>query len=359
MMKKTLATLLSLTAAFALSACGGSQTPGTEAAGSPPPSSQASQDAQTSAAGNSVEACTLTFSTTMSQGTTNVDYFDKALDLITEQSGGAIQFSRTYSGTLGGEHDLGVMCMDGDLDIVCVGPGNLADWDTAFQVFDCPFLFHDFDHYDAVLNDSAYQAWLDEKGAGLGITFLMTGNQGFKGIINSKHAVHSPADLKDLKIRVPDSSSLIEIGAAMGYVPTPVAATDQYMSLSQGIIDGADHSMVAHLNWKLTELAKYFTETNHNLQSTFLFINREKLESLPPEYQEIILSACSRMQDEMNKQTRTDAEESFSKAADEGVEIIPYSDVDVDAFKSALSEIITKYSAADEKLYQIIVEAGK
>ena len=251
------------------------------------------------------------------------------------------------------------MCMYGDQDIVCVGPGNLAYWDTAFQVFDCPFLFKDFDHYDAVLADNAYKTWLDDKGVSLGVTFLMTGNQGFKGIINSKHAVRSSADLKDLKIRVPDSTSLIEIGTAMGYVPTPVAATDQYMSLSQGIIDGADHSMVAHLNWKLTELAKYFTETNHNLQSTFLFINREKLESLPQEYQEIILSACAQMQDEMNKQTRKDADESLDKARAEGVEILPYSDVDVESFRSALSDIIAKYSAADESLYQIIVNDGK
>ncbi len=355
-MKKTLTILMSLTIAFTLASCGGSKAPVTEAGSS---SSSATEATQTSETQPPEKTYTLTFSTTMSQGTTNVDYYDKALDLITEQSGGVIQFSRTYSGTLGGEHDLGVMCMDGDLDIVCVGPGNLADWDTAFQVFDCPFLFKDFDHYDAVLADNAYKTWLDDKGASLGVTFLMTGNQGFKGIINSKHAVRSSADLKDLKIRVPDSTSLIEIGTAMGYVPTPVAATDQYMSLSQGIIDGADHSMVAHLNWKLTELAKYFTETNHNLQSTFLFINREKLESLPQEYQEIILSACAQMQDEMNKQTRKDADESLDKARAEGVEILPYSDVDVESFRSALSDIIAKYSAADESLYQIIVNDGK
>ena len=70
---------------------------------------------------------------------------DKALDLITERTNGDVTFSRTYSGTLGSEHDLGVMCQSGDIDIVCIGPGQWSDWDEAFKVFDCPFLFTSFD----------------------------------------------------------------------------------------------------------------------------------------------------------------------------------------------------------------------
>ena len=61
----------------------------------------------------------------------------------------------------------------------------------------------------------------------------------------------------------------------------------------------------------------------------------------------------------MNKQTRKDADESLDKARAEGVEILPYSDVDVESFRLALSDIIAKYSAADESLYQIIVNDGK
>ena len=81
----------------------------------------------------------MTFSTAVSQEQSSTIYMDKALDLITERTNGDVTFSRTYAGTLGSEHDLGVMCTNGDLDIVCIGPGQWSEWDEAFKVFDCPF----------------------------------------------------------------------------------------------------------------------------------------------------------------------------------------------------------------------------
>ena len=213
------------------------------------------------AAAASAEKYQMTFSTAVSQEQSSTIYMDKALDLITERTNGDVTFSRTYSGTLGSEHDLGVMCQSGDIDIVCIGPGQWSDWDEAFKVFDCPFLFTSFDHFDRVLASEDYQAWLKEHGDAQGVTFVMTFNQAFKGILNKNRDVYSTADLAGLKLRVPDSASLIEIGTAMGYVPTPTAAADQYMSLSQGIVDGADHALWAHQTWKLTEIAKHYSDT--------------------------------------------------------------------------------------------------
>lgn len=76
------------------------------------------------AAAASAEKYQMTFSTAVSQEQSSTIYMDKALDLITERTNGDVTFSRTYSGTLGSEHDLGVMCQSGDIDIVCIGPGQ-------------------------------------------------------------------------------------------------------------------------------------------------------------------------------------------------------------------------------------------
>ena len=240
---------------------------------------------------------------------------DKALDLITERTNGDVTFSRTYSGTLGSEHDLGVMCQSGDIDIVCIGPGQWSDWDEAFKVFDCPFLFTSFDHFDRVL---------------------------------------ASADLAGLKLRVPDSASLIEIGTAMGYVPTPTAAADQYMSLSQGIVDGADHALWAHQTWKLTEIAKHYSDTRHALQCVFFIMNNDSLASLPEEYQKIVLDTFAEVEKELADQTRKDSDESYVKAEADGVKVIPYEEIDIDSFKQALSGVVDEYSNLAPDLYDII-----
>lgn len=296
----------------------------------------------------------LTYSTPLAQTQSSTIYFDKALDKIEELTHGEVTFSRTYSGTLGSEHDLGIMVTNGDIDVTCVGPGQWSDWDEAFKVFDCPFAFVDFDHFDRLLASEDYQAWLTEHGDALNLKFVVTFNQAFKGILNKDHDVYSTADLSGLKLRVPDSASLIEIGNAMGYTATPTAAADQYMSLSQGIVDGADHALWAHQSWKLTEIAKHYSETNHALQCVFFVINKDSLAKLPEDYQKIVLDAFAECERDLAAQTRQDAENSYTTAQADGVKIIPYEEMDIDSFKAALQPIIDSYSALDAGLYSII-----
>lgn len=296
----------------------------------------------------------LVYSTPLAQTQSSTIYFDAALDKIEELTNGEVKFSRTYAGTLGSEHDLGVMVTNGDIDITCVGPGQWSDWDEAFKVFDCPFAFVDFDHFDRLIASEDYQAWLTKHGDALGLKFVVTFNQAFKGIINKERDVYSTADLAGLKLRTPDSASLIEIGNAMGYTATPCAAADQYMNLSQGIVDGADHALWAHQSWKLTEIAKHYSETNHALQCVFFVMNSESLAALPQEYQTIILDTFAQCEKDLAAQTRLDAENSYKVAADEGVKIVPYSEIDVASFKTALQPIIDNYSKLDTELYGVI-----
>lgn len=296
----------------------------------------------------------LTYSTPLAQTQSSTIFFDKALDKIEEETNGDVTFTRTYSGTLGSEHDLGVMVTNGDIDITCVGPGQWSDWDEAFKVFDCPFAFVDFDHFDRFIASEDYQNWLTAHGDPLNLKFVVTFNQAFKGILNKERDVYSTEDLAGLKLRVPDSASLIEIGNAMGYTATPTAAADQYTSLSQGIVDGADHALWAHESWKLTEIAKHYSETNHALQLVFFVMNKDSLAELPEEYQKIVLDAFAECEKDLAVQTRKDAEDSYAIAEEDGVKIIPYSEIDVDSFKTALQPIIDEYSQIDPELYGII-----
>ena len=296
----------------------------------------------------------LTYSTPLSQTQTSTILFDKALDEIEEKTNGDVTFSRTYSGTLGTEHDLGVMVTNGDIDITCVGPGQWSDWDEAFKVFDCPFAFKDFDHFERFIASDEYNEWLTKHGDALGLDFVVTFNQAFKGILNKDRDVYSTDDLKGLKLRVPDSASLIEIGNAMGYTATPCAAADQYTNLSQGVVDGADHALWADESWKLTEIAKHYSETNHALQFVFFVMNKDSLDSLPEDYQQIVLDAFAECQDAIEEQTRKDLDDSYEQAEADDVKIIKNDEIDIDSFKTALQSIIDEYSALDTDLYGII-----
>lgn len=83
-------------------------------------------------------------------------------------------------------------------------------------------------------------------------------------------------------------------------------------------------------------------------------MNKDSLAELPEDYQKIVRDAFAECERDLAAQTRLDAENSYALAEEESVKIIPYEDIDIDSFKTALQPIIDSYSALDPELYGII-----
>lgn len=353
-MKKLLSLTLAGAMALSLAACSNSAS--SASAESSVASSETSSAEDSAAAPG--ESYTLSFACTVSNTSPSAMLFEEALAQITERTNGAITFNTSYSGALGNEHDLGVNIVDGAIDLALVGPGEWASYDPAFYVLDTPFLYDDQDHFKTVLDSDFYKEFLKTKGDEIGFEVLVTLDQGIKGIINSKRPVYSPADLAGLKIRVPDSDSLIRVQAALGGTPSPIAASEQYTSISQGIIDGADHSLSAHVAWQLYDYAKYFTETNHALQTSYYVISKATMEKLPEEYQTIIREVMAEQEQAQYALAIEQAEADEQTFLDNGGEIVRNADVDVEAFRENCADIIAEFSAYDSTLYDSIRAAA-
>lgn len=335
-MKRILALIIAMTLTLALAACGSKDA------------SDDSTDAPPAADG---QTYTLTFACTTSNTSRSSASFEEALAKITERTNGAVTFNASYNGALGNEHDLGVNIVDGAIDMALVGPGEWANYDPAFYVFDTPFLYDNQEHFYKVLNSDMYKDFLKEKGDAIGMEVLITLDQGIKGIINSKHPVYAPSDLAGLKIRVPDSDALIRVQNAMGGTATPIAASEQYTALSQGIIDGADHSLMAHVVWQLYDYAKYFTETNHALQTSYYVISAKTMASLPQEYQDIIREVMAEEQENQYDITIEDDAGYRKTFEDNGGQIVTNDEIDHEAFNAALADIIDEFKANAPDLY--------
>lgn len=349
-MKKLISLILTGAMALGLTACG---TPAGSTANSAGPVSQGSN-----AASASGETYTLSFACTVSNTSPASVLFEEALAEITERTNGAVVFNTSYSGALGNEHDLGINIVDGAIDLALVGPGEWANYDPAFYVFDTPFLYDNEEHFKTVLDSDFYKDFLKTKGDEIGFEVLVTLDQGIKGIINSKHPVYSPADLAGLKIRVPDSDSLIRVQAALGGTPSPIAASEQYTSLSQGIIDGADHSLSAHVTWQLYDYAKYFTETNHALQTSYYVISKATMEKLPQEYQDIIREVMAEQEQAQYELAIEQAKTDEQTFLDNGGEIVRNADVDTEAFRENCAELIEEFTSYAPELYEEIRAAA-
>ena len=100
-------------------------------------------------------------------------------------------------------------------------------------------------------------------------------------IMSTKKAVHSPADIKGMKIRVPSKSSAAVV-KAYGGTPVLMPATKVYTSMSTGVVDGALMGADALLIFKLIEPTKFVTV------------------GLPEMYTEIFLTMNQKAYDELS-----------------------------------------------------------
>jgi TRAP-type C4-dicarboxylate transport system substrate-binding protein len=117
---------------------------------------------------------------------------------------------------------------------------------------------------------------------------LMLWNSDGAGIMSRERPVRRLEDMKGLKVRTPSAAQAAQI-QAMGATPIPMPVTQIYNSLERGVIDASMIPASAGLDFKLIEVAKYFTYNAPLGHSPFLVsMNRKRYESLPADLKKII-----------------------------------------------------------------------
>ena len=108
-------------------------------------------------------------------------------------------------------------------------------------------------------------------------------------LLSSKKVVKTLEDLKGLKVRIVGVPATEQF-KAYGAVPTPMPMPDVYQALDKGVVDSAGVPWEATLAFRLYEVAKNITIAPLPSVYFSLCANRKKMESLPKEVLEQIMS---------------------------------------------------------------------
>jgi hypothetical protein len=76
-----------------------------------------------------------------------------------------------------------------------------------------------------------------------GVVPLAWGENGYREISNSKHAIKTPADLKGMKIRVVGSPLFLDTFTALGANPTQMSWADAQPAMASGAVDGQENPL--------------------------------------------------------------------------------------------------------------------
>ena len=86
-------------------------------------------------------------------------------------------------------------------------------------------------------------------------------------ITNNTKEIHTPADLKGMKIRVQSDPIQMATFEALGASTMNVSFSELFTSLQQGLCDGQDNPVITNVSRKFYECQKYMTLLNHMIRA--------------------------------------------------------------------------------------------
>ena len=191
---------------------------------------------------------------------------------------------------VGGERDLMEGTSRNEFQIMQSGDMGVSTYGAKYAVTTVPFVFPG---YEGV--DKAYNGKLGEK---LNEAMIKNGNLRIVGLsrrgarlLTANKPIPSPAELKGLKLRVPEIKTWVEVWKEIGALPTPVAWPEVFTALQTGVVNGQENPVLQIYEAKLYEVQKYVMMTEH-ISSYFHWVVNEKFyQGLTPANRKIVEDA--------------------------------------------------------------------
>ncbi|MDD5833343.1 MAG: TRAP transporter substrate-binding protein, partial [Clostridiales bacterium] len=259
-MKKLLSVALAGAMALSLIACGNSSSSTASTTAAPAAAEKKEEAAAPAADGKVIElnlAHTLDAEHPVNLG---AEYF---ADKLAELSGGTMHVTVYPNSGLGDEDEVAEIQSYSDSITFSLPSGCvLQNYTGAAYAFD---FYFQFDNYDQVWKfyDGEYGDYVKKDLEGTGLKVLNYWDNGFRNLTTTDKEVHTPADLKGMKIRVMNAETHLAAWNAIGAAATPIAYAEVYSALQQGVVDGEENPVFNIYGSRFQEVQKYVHMDRH------------------------------------------------------------------------------------------------
>ena len=207
---------------------------------------------------------------------------------INERSGGRIEATVYPSGQLGTLRTMTEGLQNGTIEVCTQSPGGVASFLPIMSVLELPYMFDSHQEVykvaDSEIGDELNQKFLDATGIRIMGYWLNL----LRHTTNNVRPINTVEDFNGLKLRVPETKTVMETIRGLGANPTPMAFNEVYTALSQGAIDGQENPPVVIHASKLYEVQKYLSLTHHVYTPTIVMISEDFYQSLPDDLRVIV-----------------------------------------------------------------------
>lgn len=270
------------------------------------------------------------------------DYHKVALwaaDEIAARTDGRVEIDVFPASSLGKEVEINEGLGIGAVDIIFTGPSFVERYYGPIAISDYPFIMRGFDHWKSYRESDLFaelsEGYKDATGHSvMGLVYYGQRH------VTSNFPITQPSDMEGLKIRVPNSPVMLMFPNAVGANPTPMAFSEVYLALQQGVVDAQENPLPTIQFKKFYEVQSNINLTGHLLNSLLIIASDSAVARVGDDagaLEEVLREAAARVSD-----TIYESEQNLVQwFRDEGITV---NEVDKAPFQEAVKPMLTDMS---------------
>ena len=281
---------------------------------------------------------TLRFGHANGEGEIAADLFEEFAEKVAARTEGAVTIQIFPNEQLGKENELVQQAKAGAIDITAPSMPSASLLVPALEIPSAPFLWDSWEEAQAIIMSDAMQPAFDELTAEHNLRPLSKiWYWGWRNFTFAGQEVHGPADMAGLRVRVPEQPAWIGMVQAFGASPTPIAFSDVYSALQQGVVDGQENPIPTIYTRRFFEVQDYVVMSRHMLQNNMMLINTNSFANLDHEHQLVLLEEAARVS-ALNTSIQQRREQQMLDEIDADANTTVIYDVDRAAFADLMTE---------------------
>lgn len=281
-------------------------------------------------------------------------------ELIESKTNGSIKVEVFPNGQLGGDRETFESLQFGSIQGTTMSTGPIAQFVPKFNVFDLPFLFPSSDIAYEILDGEIGTELLKELES-QNVIGLNYWENGFRHLTNNVKEVKSPDDVKGLKIRTLENDLHMAIWSELGANPTPMAFTELFAGLQQGVVDGQENPVGNVAGNKFYEVQQYLSKTGHVYNASPFLISKDFWNTLSDEEKAAVKEAADEARDYQRELNQKEDEDGYKVLTDNGMTVTDLTSEEKEMFFQKVQPVYDKFSSSFGKEYvdKLLLEIEK
>ncbi len=238
----------------------------------------------------------------------------KFVELVTERSNGRITLNHLHGGQLGNGQEEMEAVSTGTQQVFISAGSQASRLVKAFGVIDAAFLFKDFGHMERFMKSDMGQELNQMLIDQFGVRVIASNWFSLpRQLMHTSKFIESVDDVKGVRVRTASVPMYVQNYENMGAIGVKIDYGEQYLALSQGVVEMTESAANRILPTKLYEVAPYITEADMMFPQVSVFVNEKAWQTLSPEDQKLITEAA----EEAGRYQTKIAAEGFAKQREE------------------------------------------